>query len=96
MGRGTLIMAALLLSALAGCQRELPDRESAGYRLYALKCGVCHAPQHPRLLPAAAWEATVHRMEIKVKNSGVREPLTEEETRVILGYLKGHSRERQF
>lgn len=37
------------------------------------------------------WVKFVNDMEKKVKSSGVREPLNDEEREIILGYLKKHS-----
>ncbi len=75
---------------------ELPGQDSAGFKLYVEKCGICHPAQHPQILSFKAWQRMVPKMEKKLKEMPVREPLTEEETAVILGYLKEHSRARGF
>lgn len=85
---------ATILFLAAGCQVELPEPESPAAKLYLEKCSVCHSAKHPKILPIRIWKKQVKRMEEKVKTSGVREPLTEEELRIIIEYLEKHHRNR--
>jgi hypothetical protein len=88
----------LLLTALGlgttGCTLPMPDTESAEYKLYESKCSLCHPVYSPKLLDGRTWGFVVKGMEKKVKATGVRELLSEEEMETILGYLKKHARQR--
>src|SRR3972149_9384832 len=91
----SLIMAAIMLAAVlvaSGCSVELPEKASKEARLYAARCGICHAPFHPQTLSLKQWKNVIKKMEKRVEIMGVREPLTEEENAVITGYLGRYSR----
>jgi cytochrome c5 len=78
----------------AGCTMPMPETESAEYKLYESKCSLCHPVYSPKLLDRRTWGFVVKRMEKKVKATGIRELLTEEEKATILSYLRKHARER--
>ncbi len=80
--------------AVAGCSMPIPEPESIAFKLYEQKCNLCHPVYSPKLLDKKTWGYIIKRMEKKVKATGVREPLTNEEAEVILGYLQKHARER--
>jgi hypothetical protein len=69
-----------------------PDTESEGGKMYIAKCGTCHPPRHPKILNYKRWVRMVDKMEKKVKVSGTREPMTDGEREILLGYLKKHAR----
>ena len=85
---------AILVSTAAGCQVELPEPDSAAAKLYLEKCSSCHSAKHPKILPIRIWKKKVKQMEDKVKSSGAREPMTEEELKIIIDYLERHHRNR--
>ncbi len=84
----------ILVSSAAGCQVELPEPDSRAAKLYLEKCSSCHSAKHPKILPIRIWKKKVIQMEEKVKTSGMRKPLTEEELKIILDYLAKHHRNR--
>ena len=91
-----LLVVSILISIvlLTGCRMELPEQGSEVERLYAAKCALCHPAFHPKTLSAEAWTAIVERMEKRVEETEVREPLSAPERVIILDYLIKHSRER--
>lgn len=91
----TVLFAALTILTL-GCYMELPDKNTPNGRLYIEKCGICHEPMHPSMLSIKGWTNMITKMEKKLKNTPVREPLTEEEKTRILEYLNSHARARAF
>ncbi len=78
----------------AGCTMPMPETESAEYKLYESKCNLCHPVYSPKLLSGRTWGFVVKKMEKKVKATGIREVLTEEEKATILSYLTKHARKR--
>lgn len=81
---------ALMLAALGGCSKPLPEEASPAAQLYALRCGNCHAAYHPQVLTAAMWKVQVDRMAQKA--AGVRAPVpTPQERTQILEYLARHA-----
>jgi hypothetical protein len=82
----------LFLLLATGCRMELPEQGSEGERLYAAKCALCHPAFHPKTLSAREWRGVVRLMEKRVEATGVREPLSEAQQAVILGYLDKHAR----
>lgn len=93
-----LLVVSILISIvlLTGCRMELPEQGSEGERLYAAKCALCHPAFHPKTLSAREWKTIVERMEKKAAATEVREPLSDPERALILGYLEKHSRERSM
>jgi hypothetical protein len=84
----------LFLLLAAGCTLELPEKGSEAAGLYAEKCGLCHRVYHPMTLSPRAWRGVVELMEKRVKATDAREPLSEAEQALILGYLDKHGRNR--
>lgn len=74
------LLAALVL---AGCSRPLPEADSADARLYAERCGVCHAAYHPGVMTAAMWETMVARMEKNMRAARIPELTGSERTRMM-------------
>jgi len=87
----TLRAAALALSATAlalpGCARPLPEAGSPAAQLYVERCGGCHQAYDPRSLTPSMWGLQLLAMRSKIAEAG-QTPLTPEEERAILGYLK--------
>ena len=85
------VAAGLLL--LAGCASTtpLPEAASPEARLYARRCGACHAVPHPRRLDFAGWRATLELMERRMAERGLP-TLSPEERRALLAYLRRHAR----
>ncbi len=73
---------------------ELPEKGSEAAVLYEEKCSLCHEVYHPMTLSPREWRNIIKLMEKRVKATGVREPLSEAEEAVILGYLEKHGRNR--
>jgi hypothetical protein len=86
--RGTVLAFALLgLAAFAGgCQRPLPEANTAAAQLYARRCGQCHYPYAPGSLTPAMWQVQVQMMETKMRQNRLP-PLTGEERDTIMDYL---------
>lgn len=90
---------AILLFSMAGCASQanrsgaapIPDAGSADARLYASRCGACHALPHPRRLPYAGWKRLLPLMERRMTERGFP-ALSERERQQILRYLKAHAR----
>ncbi len=85
------IAATLLLSGCAGGPTPIPDADSAAARLYAGKCGVCHALPHPKRHSAGEWPALIALMERRMSERGL-DPLTPEQRRQLLSYLQHNGR----
>ena len=79
---------AITLFIVTGCTPPPPpDIDSPGAKMYIDKCSTCHPVRHPKMFNYERWVKFVNDMEKKVAISKVREPLTEEEREIILGYL---------
>lgn len=78
--------AALMLLAAAGCNRPLPEQNTAAAQLYANRCGQCHRAYDPGSMSAAMWQIQVQMMEDKMRQYRVP-PLSNEERGTILSYL---------
>ena len=76
----------LMVLAVAGCDRPLPEQNTAAARLYASRCGQCHHAYAPGSLSAAMWQVQVQMMEAKMLQYRVP-PLTYQERDTILSYL---------
>lgn len=85
-----LFLLLLLVAAVAGCSRPLPEENTAAAQLYAKRCGQCHRAYGPGLLSAAMWEVQVQMMESKMRQYRVP-PLTDKERETILSYLTRNS-----
>jgi Dihaem cytochrome c len=75
-----------MVAAAAGCNRPLPEQNTAAALLYARRCGQCHRAYQPGSLSAAMWQIQVEMMEAKMHQYRVP-PLTEQERDTILTYL---------
>ena len=82
-----LYCALVLMYALAGCAKPLPELGSASEQLYAAKCGSCHSAYNPHSLTAPMWQVQMEAMQVKIAAAGQR-PLTPEEQNDILTYLQ--------
>ncbi len=75
-----------MLAALAGCHRAtLPESGTYPARLYAARCGTCHAAYNPRSMTAAMWQVQLQAMEPRMAATG--HPLSDDDRRAILEYL---------
>ena len=97
--QGSKIAIICLLLALTGCAGQagktggtpVPDPESPGARVYAERCGSCHALPHPARLTYAGWLRLLPLMERRMAERQVP-PLSGRERSVILAYLQEHAR----
>jgi hypothetical protein len=87
-GRALAFGAACVL--LASCSRPLPEEDSPDAKLYAARCGTCHAPHQPHALTPAMWKVQVDRMDKKFRDARIQPP-TPAEKEQILGYLARHA-----
>lgn len=79
-------LAVAILGGTCGCHRAaLPESGSYAERLYAERCGGCHAAYNPRSMTAAMWEVQVQAMEHRIALTG--RPLSADERRTIIDYL---------
>ena len=82
--------------------RQLPSRGSRGAQLTMRYCVQCHNLPSPAMHNAAKWPGIVERMVLRMEGrgnlgtlmsdlmAGVQAP-TEEETRILAGYLRRHA-----
>ena len=81
----------LCLALVAGCSRSLPDPESPGARVYQARCAAdCHRLYDPGSMTVAMWGIQVDRMQQELARRAL-DPLTEQERRLVLSYLRAHS-----
>ncbi len=76
---------AMMLTA-SGCNRPLPEENTASAQLYARRCGQCHRAYDPGSMSAAMWQIQVQMMEDKMRQFRVP-PLSNQERDTILSYL---------
>jgi len=84
----------LITTLFTGCAlltTSVPEPASEGAKAYRRVCGVCHALADPRRNTFAQWEHFVWIMEKRMVQRQ-SPPMTTEEKRLILGYLKKYSR----
>lgn len=86
---GGLLFGLVALAGLAGCEAALPD--SAGARLYRVRCSGCHRLYHPGLLTPEMWRFMLDRMDVEFARSR-RPPLSASEKADLLRYLATHAR----
>ncbi|RMD78020.1 MAG: cytochrome C [Gammaproteobacteria bacterium] len=89
--RGAAALAAAALLAACATATPLPEAGSPAARLYAQRCGACHAVPHPKRLDFARWQATLKLMEERMAQRGLP-PLSPEERRTLLAYLRRNAR----
>ena len=82
----------LIFLIIGGCEQGVPGVGSPRGALYIEKCGLCHPAPLPQKYTFKVWKGIIPIMEKKVKATGMREPLTEEEMERILNYFKKHSK----
>lgn len=87
LARPHLWLLLVLAIVAAGCEHPLPQANSYPAKLYANRCGRCHTPYQPHSLAPGMWKAQVAMMQQRMQRAGV-EPLTPEQKKIILGYLK--------
>ena len=78
---------AMILLALAGCQKPLPEQDTYAGQLYARRCGQCHPPYNPHVMTAGMWDVQVSKMEEKISQAGLP-PLEPAQRQAILDYLE--------
>jgi hypothetical protein len=83
--RIALALAAIALS-MAGCNRPLPEQNTAAAHLYASRCGQCHRPYSPESLTTAMWQIQLELMQTRMQQNGVP-PLSGKERDIIMSYL---------
>lgn len=89
-----LMMAVSVVSLLAGCAggpTAIPDATTADARLYAEKCGSCHAVPHPGRNTAKEWTHLFSLMEKRMAERQIP-AFSAEERRVLQSYLQAHAR----
>ena len=85
-----VVLGFLALIAAASCTR-IPEPDSPGGQIYAKKCAVgCHGAYQPSIMKFEMWKLMVRRMQGDMARHGIA-PLTDEEERVLLDYLKRNS-----
>ncbi len=82
----------LLFLLTGGCEQGLPEASSPAGVLYREKCGLCHPAPLPQKYTFKVWKGIIPTMEERVKKTGLRAPLTEEEVEILLNYFKKHSK----
>jgi len=88
------LLLAILLSPLLGCRPKptpLPEPDTPGGKLYRARCSVCHSLPHPKRMRYAQWEHMLSVMDKRMEHRKMK-PLSEEERRAILEYLKRNAR----
>tara|TARA_B100000315_G_scaffold9317_1_gene9184 strand:+ start:5110 stop:5364 length:255 start_codon:yes stop_codon:yes gene_type:complete len=84
-----MIIAFVFMVGCAGITR-IPDPDSSEARLYTEKCTGCHSLPHPKRHRFHGWAHFVKLMEEEMEKKGT--PLSDEDKKVILGYLQKHAR----
>ena len=96
MDMNKLLLALVILGpALTGCAggpTPIPEPDSAAARLYADRCGACHAVPHPRRNTVDDWHHLLPLMEQRIAERGLT-PLTDEERETLSQYLDAHARQ---
>jgi hypothetical protein len=86
----TLGVALVCAAGACACSRPLPDAESPPAKLYAARCGGCHAVYQPATLTPHMWQVQVERMDQKYRAVGQPVPTPQEKAQ-ILDYLTRHA-----
>ncbi len=85
-----MAVACFAAATAASCSSPLPEADSADAKLYASRCGTCHAPHQPRALTPTMWKVQVERMDKKYRDARMQVPSAQEKEQ-ILAYLTRHS-----
>jgi len=81
----------LLCLVWAGCDAKLPEPNTPGARLYAERCSSgCHRIYAPESMKYEMWKLVVKRMNKEHPAKGLP-PLTPEQERIMLDYLRRHA-----
>ena len=91
-GMGLLaVMGAVACVGLTG----IPDLDTPDGRVYAHRCGGCHARGHgvpdPRFRTMAEWQEVLPKMDGLIRERALP-PLTEMERQSIIRYLSSHAK----
>lgn len=89
-GAGALLLAALA----AGCDARLPDPQSPGARLYAIRCTGCHRLYAPGVMTGEMWKITMARMQGELARRGLP-TLSAGDQALLLDYLDRHGTGRE-
>lgn len=79
-----------LVCAALGCGPSLPDPDSPGARVLAVRCGQCHRPYAPQTMTVAMWDVQLDRMRRLFAERRIPW-LHPEEERVLREYLAAHA-----
>jgi len=85
-----MVLMAALLAAGNSWAMDIPDAGSAGAKLFAARCSVCHALPHPKRLDWEHWRHMLRVMKQRTAERNMQMP--DREWRQIAGYLKDHAR----
>jgi hypothetical protein len=86
-----VIMGVMLMAGcVAGRPTPIPDTGSPDARLYVEKCSPCHSVPHPKRHTFAEWEHIIPLMKDRMDKKGMT--FTPEERKVVMSYLRKHSR----
>lgn len=81
----------VLTSGCATQPMQIPDMGSPEAKLFASRCGTCHALPHPERNTATEWTGILTLMEERMKERGAP-PLSEQELETLTKYLQTHAR----
>jgi hypothetical protein len=79
-----------IFGCAVGRPTPIPGAGSPAATLYVEKCGPCHSVPHPRRHTFEEWQHIVPLMDKRMKSKGIT--FSTDEKKVIMGYLKKHSR----
>ena len=85
----------MLVFAHFSCSQRIPnipEMNSPEAQTYMRRCMSCHALPHPSRLDMKRWEKILEVMKKRIEEKG-QPPLTAEEERMILEYLRKYARE---
>lgn len=81
----------LLLAAPVHAATPIPDADAPEAKVYTARCSACHALPHPKRLYFKQWEHMLNLMYVRISERSM-EPLSDEDQKAILVYLKRHAR----
>ncbi|MEJ2684225.1 MAG: cytochrome c [Candidatus Sulfobium sp.] len=91
MKKSLLVLSMIFIAGcLAGRPTPIPGASSPAARLYVEKCGPCHSVPHPKRHTFEEWRHIIIVMKERMESKGMT--FTPEERKIVLGYLKQHSR----
>lgn len=89
----SIVMLLILVVIVHGCKGKdtaIPEGNSPEGKVYKERCGICHPIPQPSKYPFERWRDFLGLMDMEMMRKGVP-PLSQEEKRMILKYLKRHS-----